>query len=75
MTARVDPGSDPPVGASARLFEIDPRWLRFGEMSYDPVSDGSRFVMVREHAGGDARPRRMVLVQNWEAGLDGKGRR
>jgi serine/threonine-protein kinase len=69
VEVKVDPGQDPPVGTSTKLFDIDPRWLRFGEMPYDVASDGSRFLMARDVAGGEARPDRMILVQNWEAGL------
>ena len=63
----IDPTRDPPVGPSTRLFDIDPRWLRFGEMPYDVAPDGTRFLMAREATGADTKPARMVLVQNWEA--------
>ena len=69
VEVKVDPAQDPPVGASTKLFDIDPRWLRFGEMPYDVAADGSRFLMAREAAGDEQRPSRMILVQNWEAGL------
>jgi hypothetical protein len=67
VVVRIDPSQDPPVEASTRLFDIDPGLLRFGEMPYDPTPDGTRFLMVREYSGARSRPRRMVLVQNWEA--------
>ena len=38
-------------------------------MPYDVAPDGSRFLMAREAAGGEKRAGRMILVQNWEAGL------
>ena len=38
-------------------------------MPYDVAADGSRFLMAREAAGDQQRPSRMILVQNWEAGL------
>jgi hypothetical protein len=70
VVVSVDPLQDPPLGASTRLFDIEPGWLRFGEMPYDIAPDGQRLLMVREHAGGDRRPGRMVLVQNWKALLE-----
>jgi dipeptidyl aminopeptidase/acylaminoacyl peptidase len=69
VEVKVDAGQDPPIGTPTRLFDIDPKWLRFGEMPYDVTPDGSRFLMAREAAGGEKRPGRMILVQNWEAGL------
>jgi len=69
VEVKIDPGEDPPVGTSTKLFDIDPKWLRFGEMPYDVAADGSRFLMARDVAGGETRPARMILVQNWEAGL------
>jgi len=67
VAVAIDPTRDPPVGPSTRLFDIDPRWLRFGEMPYDVAPDGTRFLMAREATGADTKPARMVLVQNWEA--------
>jgi hypothetical protein len=67
VTVAIDPALDPPVGVSTRLFDIDPRWLRFGEMPYDVTPDGKRFLMAREAKGAGTKPARMVLVQNWEA--------
>jgi eukaryotic-like serine/threonine-protein kinase len=64
---RINPSLDPPVGPSTRLFDIDPRWLRFGEIFYDVTPDGTRFLMVSEARDAVRRPPRMVLVQNWEA--------
>ena len=52
-----------------RLFDIDPRWLRAGEMPYDVTADGERLLMAREAEGLESRPKRMVLVQNWESEL------
>ncbi len=69
VAVRIDPSLDPPVGPSVRLFDIDPRWLRFGEMPYDVTPDGTRFLMVREAKDSSSRPARMVLVQSWEAEL------
>jgi Tol biopolymer transport system component len=69
VAVAIDAKQDPPVGTSTRLFDIDPRWLRFGEMPFDIGADGQRFLMVREAPGGDAKPNRMVLVQNWAAGM------
>jgi eukaryotic-like serine/threonine-protein kinase len=71
----VDPSQDPPLGTPAHLFDIDPSWLHLGEMPYDVTADGTRFLMVREAAGHDAKPRRMVLVQHWETELANKGKR
>ena len=67
VAVKIDALLDPPVGPSVRLFDIDPGWLRFGEMPYDVTPDGTRFLMVREAKDSDRRPARMVLVQNWEA--------
>jgi len=75
VAVAIDPALDPPVGASTRLFDIDPNWLRFGEMPYDVTPDGKRFLMAREARGADAKPARMVLVQNWEAEFETKPRR
>jgi hypothetical protein len=71
----IDPTLDPPVGPSTRLFDVDPNWLRFGEMPYDVTADGKRFLMARESKGADTRPARMVLVQNWEAEFNAKSGR
>ncbi len=75
VAVKIDDSLDPPVGPSTRLFDVDPRWLRFGEMPYDVTPDGMRFLMVREAKDENARPARMVLVQNWEAGFNAKGGR
>ena len=69
VAVKVDATQDPPVGPAARLFDIDPSWLRFGEMPFDVTADGQRFLMVRDAVTREARPRRIVLVQNWEAEL------
>ena len=65
----VDPSKNPPIGTPVRLFDIDPRWLRAGEMPYDVTADGERLLMAREAEGLESRPKRMVLVQNWESEL------
>ena len=44
-------------------------------MPYDVAADGQRFLMIRESIDTDAPPRRMVLVQNWEAEFAEKGKR
>jgi hypothetical protein len=75
VAVAIDPAVDPPVGASTRLFDIDPRWLRFGEMPYDVTPDGSRFLIAREAKGADTKPARMVLVQNWEAEFESRSGR
>jgi hypothetical protein len=67
VAVTIDPSLDPPVGAATRLFDIDPNWLRFGEMPFDVTPDGTRFLLAREAKGTDSRPARMVLVQSWEA--------
>jgi len=69
VAVAIDASQDPPVGTMTRLFEIEPAWLRQGEMPYDISADGTRFLMVRENSGTVGRPKRMVLVQNWETGL------
>jgi serine/threonine-protein kinase len=73
VAVAIDPSQDPPVGTSTRLFDIDPRWLRLGEMPYDVTADGQRFLMAREAIGSEPRSSRMVLVQNWEAEFERKG--
>jgi hypothetical protein len=65
----VDPSENPPIGTPDRLFDIDPRWLRAGEMPFDVTADGERVLMAREAAEVESRPNRMVLVQNWESEL------
>ena len=75
VAVKIDASHDPPVGPSTRLFDIDPRWLRFGEMPYDVTPDGRRFLMAREANDENARPARMVLVQNWEAEFNAKSGR
>jgi hypothetical protein len=75
VAVAIDATLDPPVGRSTRLFDIDPRWLRFGEMPYDVTPDGTRFLMAREAKGADTKPARMVLVQNWEVEFVNQGGR
>jgi eukaryotic-like serine/threonine-protein kinase len=67
VAVQVDAAQDPPLGRATRLFEINPEWLRFGEMPYDVTADGQRLLRVRDASGREGRPRRMVLVENWEA--------
>jgi len=66
----IDASTNPPASAPTRLFDIDPTWLRNGEMPYDVTADGKRFLMAREAGGPAVRPRRMVLVQNWDSALE-----
>jgi Tol biopolymer transport system component len=77
VSVRVDPARDPPLGEATRLFDLG------GELEldisdsdrFDVTADGRRFLFVRPAGRTGGAPQRMVLVQNWRAGLEKDGAR
>jgi Tol biopolymer transport system component len=70
VAVKVDPSQDPPLGASATLFELPDTLQDVATRGFDVAADGARFLFIRPVGGASAAARRLVLVQNWEAGLD-----
>ena len=63
---KVDPAMDPPLGAVTRLFPVTDDV----SIDFDVSADGQRFLMTRPAGGGKAPELRLVLVQNWESGVE-----
>jgi hypothetical protein len=70
VEVKIDYAHDPPVGATTHLFDFDPAWNTNGRSpSFAVNPDGQRFLITRPALQASTRPARMILVQNWEAGL------
>lgn len=69
----VQVGGTPRFGAAERLFEIpaEARAAIHAELGFDVSADGRRFVIPTV---SDAAAPVLVVVQNWESLLPGKGR-
>lgn len=63
VSARVDPGQDPPLGPVTLLFESR------GFRDFDVAPGGQRILTTRPAGGGEGPTRHLVLVQNWQSGL------
>jgi hypothetical protein len=69
-SVRVDAAMEPPLVSNPEdhfVFDVGnvPGSSFLREFDFDVTRDGQRFLVVRPHAGSEAR--RMVLVQNWLA--------
>jgi len=69
MVVDVKPGAQPEVGVPRILFTgLELRSTR----SFDPIPDGSGFVLTRTLAG-TSKFKKVLVVQNWESGIEGAG--
>ncbi len=77
VSVKVDSAQDPPLGESARLFDMsDGGQLDYSRSGgFDVTSDGNRFLFVRAAGRTGGPPQRMVLVQNWREELKKAGAR